>query len=1152
MIFKITPSFYLLIISLFIPKVHLLASDNTKNLQQLTRQWVKGNHQGFIENKGQIVDQNYSPNPEVKYLLCNPGFNVQLRQTGFSYDTYVGKTGDVRQETRDGRSKNDSLPEVRYEFHRVDIELTGCNPNSQMVTEGKSEMCFNYYTAGTPQGGVHNVHTYEKVIYKDIYPNIDLKFYTSSEYAVKHEPSVGKLAGVEYEFVIHPGGNVNDIQLLYNGADDVREDNDGLSIKVAFGTFTENIPRSYITGSGEDVEVHYKTTGRNLYSYEVLSAGKSITSDLVIDPIPNLSWASYYGGTGDDDGWDIALGVNDTIYITGYTNTNTAGVIATSGAYQTKFAGGAHDAFVAKFNPGGTALLWGTYYGGTADDKGYGIAVDKNDNAYITGYTQSGGIATPGAYQTAKLGSPSAIYNAFAAKLNANGDLVWSTYYGGFITQAFDIALDAGNNVYIAGYTAQTTSPLIASPGAYHTFFGGGGAISPCDAFIAKINSAGTALVWGTYYGGGGNEVIQGIAVDGSSNNVYVTGYTSSSDSIATPGGYRTVYSGGSTYGDPFVAKFNSTGTVLTWGTYYGGYGDDSGNRIVLGTNDTVYITGFTYSSTGISTAGAYQFAYAGGGNSDAFAAKFNPVNSALIWGTYYGGTGTEVGSAIALDATNNVYITGFSTSTTGIASSAAYQTLYKGSDDVFVTKFNSAGSALLWGTYYGGTSDEQGLGIAVDASDNVFVTGFTGSAGIATAGAYQVLYGGGAGPNDAFVAEFTAVLPLITPSGPTLFCEGDSVILNANASYSSYLWLPGGATTRIITVKTSGTYSLTAINNLGGDTTSSITITVNPLPSIAVTPSDVTICQGSSVQLSASGAVSYSWLPDLALNNNTSPAVTADPSTYINYTVTGTDINSCSGQAAVSIFIYPLPTLLVSSNVTICRGDSTELSASGATTFQWSPAVNPSTGALVRAGPAITTTYTVTGTDVNNCQSSAAVQVAVTTIQLMVSPNVTITAGSSTSVSVTGGDGSYLWTPANGLSCNTCYNPTANPMVTTTYYVTVKNSPGCSQIDSVVITVKRSCGDSSIVLPNIFTPNGDNQNDIYYVKTDSECIRSMNFQIYDRWGTMVFESSDPGIGWDGKYKGKELDAGVFMYWLKITDTIGNTTSKEGNLFLVK
>jgi PKD repeat protein/methionine-rich copper-binding protein CopC len=335
-------------------------------------------------------------------------------------------------------------------------------------------------------------------------------------------------------------------------------------------------------------------------------------------PDGGLVYCTYLGGniaSTAERGTGIATDNEGNAYITGYVTT---GFPTTTGAYQTTNSGGV-DAFVTKLDPLG-ALVYSTYLGGTSSDYGYAIALDSQNNAYITGNTGSANFpTTPGAYQTTKASTGTGA-DAFITKLNTDGTgLIYSTYLGGTSSDyGYAIALDSQNNAYITGNTGSANFPT--TPGAYQTTKASTG--TGADAFITKLNTDGTGLIYSTYLGGIGTDLANGIAVDADGNAI-ITGQTASTNFPTTPGVIQTTY-GGSNY-DAFVSKLNSTGTALISSTYLGGTLADQGQGIFLDSIGSAYITGITISTNFPITPGAYQTVRGGTTNSsDGFVTKLD------------------------------------------------------------------------------------------------------------------------------------------------------------------------------------------------------------------------------------------------------------------------------------------------------------------------------------------------------------------------------------------------------------------------------------------------------------------------------------------------------------------------------------------------
>ena len=452
---------------------------------------------------------------------------------------------------------------------------------------------------------------------------------------------------------------------------------------------------------------------------------------LVIDPV--LVYSTYLGGSNYDFGNGIAVDDAGIVYVTGRTySTN----FPTHNAPYRQFAGGVDDAFIAKLNAGGTALVYATYLGGSGSDSGLGIAVDSAGNAYVTGETQSPDFPTPNALDP-NLGGDR---DAFIVKLNIDGTvLVYSTYLGGtYRDYGYGIAVDSAGNAYVTGETWSANFPTTSN--ALDSNLGG-----TWDAFIAKLNAGGTALVYATYLGGSDYDEGWSIVVD-SAGNAYVTGETSSVNFPTTANVLDPNLGGAS---DAFIVKLNAIGTALVYSTYLGGSNSDESLGIAVDSTGNVYVTGGTYSND-FPTRNAPYLNYSGG--RDIFIAKLNAGGTALVYSTYLGGSKDEWGSGIAVDGAGNAYVTGRTYSTNLPTGNALYPQFVGGVYDAFIAKLNAGGTGLVYATYLGGSGYDEGLGIALDGAGNAYVTGETESANFPTTA--NVLDPNLGGTGNAFIAK--------------------------------------------------------------------------------------------------------------------------------------------------------------------------------------------------------------------------------------------------------------------------------------------------------------------------------------------------------------------------------------------------------------
>jgi hypothetical protein len=396
------------------------------------------------------------------------------------------------------------------------------------------------------------------------------------------------------------------------------------------------------------------------------------------------------------------------------------------------------------YNPGQTLvidpeLVYSTYLGGAGGDQGRAIAVDDNGNAYITGITASTNFPTQNPYQI----EPGDFNtDVFVSKISQSGDsLIYSTYLGGNSADlGYGIAVDGSGSAFLVGETSSNNFPT-QNPYQNDQRIG--------DAFVTKLSPLGNSLIYGTYLGGFGTDEAFCIFVD-SEGNAYVAGATTSDDfPIQNP--YQTDQIGK----DCFISKLSPSGDSLIYGTYLGGDSDDIVNGIAVDVFGNAYVAGNT-SSTDFPVQNPYQDSL-GDLWSDAFVSKLSPPGDSLIYSTYLGGDGADYGNGIAVGDDGSAYVTG-GTWSTNFPTENPYQTDPDFVGDVFVTKFSSSGDSLVYSTYLGGASSEEGYGVVVDRQGNACVTGLTASANFPVVDPYQT----DQTFNDAFVTK-------LSPSGDAL-----------------------------------------------------------------------------------------------------------------------------------------------------------------------------------------------------------------------------------------------------------------------------------------------------------------------------------------------------------------------------------------------
>lgn len=986
--------------------------------------------EGFIENKGQVVDQDGNSNPSVLFLLNRPGMNVQLKKNSFSYDTWKvdfkkRKSTEIERERylNQPEELEELLTYAVFRFHRVDIEFVGANPSPQIITGKSSSDLLNYYLNEKECTGIRH---FSKITYKDLYPLIDLEFFIRSD-AVPGE------GNVEYQFIVHPGGNPRNIVMKYDGSNGTELKNGKIVIEVSNGIFTEKIPASFILGENTPVIVKYRSLEKDQYGFEANDYPRN--KSLVIDPWPQLIWGTYYGGALYEKELGIVTDILENVYVCG--NTLSTSNIATAGAHQVTKANG-YDGYISKLDVFGQRV-WGTYYGGNSNDYMEDITLDLTGNVYIAGSTFSASsITTAGSHQpTLTFGE-----DGFFVKFDNNGVRLWGSYYGG---NAYDkcrvIKVAASGNIYIGGETVSTN--FISTAGGFQPAPG-----SNADIFIAKFFSTGTRD-WGTYYGGADSDFIHdGLVID-AAENIYITGRTNSTNAISTAGAFQATFGGGTF--DALIAKITTLCT-LEWATYYGGTAFDDGFDLTLNSTGDIYATGWTTSSDNISTTGAFQETFAG--VQDGYLVKFSN-NGTRIRGTYFGGAADDMFNAIGINPSGSVILSGSTKGTIGLATEYAHQTTFLGVEDVLLVKFDSL-LQRTWCTYFGGTSGENSWDMCVTQNDYYYVCGDVNSTtGVGTPGTYQPSYGGGT--QDGYIARFVECSMITANSFIMPLCYGDSTgsaIVTPSDGTPAYLYLWNDLqTTDTATGLAAGTYYVTVSDSRGCRWRDTVDITQPTLLSATLSGTDALCFGGSEGTVDATpagGTPGYSYAWDSGCTDQTCDSLPAGT-----YNVTVYDANNCTITEQVTINEPTIIDININATDVSCHGGSNGIAQAIVT----GGTPNPDYFYLWSNGDTIpnisgldSSEYYVTVTDGNNCTMTDTILIGQPDTLLMTFTETPASCfgynDGALDVSVSGGIAAYQYLWENADTTNV-----SDTLYSGTYLVTVTDANNCSVIGQSVVT---------------------------------------------------------------------------------------------------
>ncbi len=954
----------------------------------------------FIKNQGQVVDQNGDFNRDVNYILSLPTYNVSFYKDHFSYEIF---------------SKN-KAEENDVNVERIELWFSNSNADPTILGEGKVNEQINFYKNGKTFLGIKQ---YNRITYQNVWDGIDIEFLVVDN-------------RLKYNYIIR-NKSIKNFSITTKGAH-ASVSKKSITLQGQNSTIQEAIPISFFVlpnQQKQNKDISIKTKANEIH----FLLPKNRENTFVIDPIAySNQYTTYYGGSHMDFAHNILHTKNNNIVVTGYTvSTNN---IATTGAHQTTLTD--QDAFIAKFDQNGTRL-WGTYFGGTYQERIYTAALDTNDNIFIAGNTTSLiGIATPGATQP----NLSSGDDAFISQFSPTGTLIWSSYYGGdgheLITS---ITVDNSNKLYVTGHTASTDLPC--TPNAHRNTLSGYE-----NAFLGVLDNTGNIL-YNSYYIKGSNTRGEGIAI-ANDGTIYIAGYTNDTE-LSPFTGIHQDQNGG--YLDGFLLKIN-TQYQTVWKTYFGGEHNDLIEGITLDSFQNIYLTGKTKSIGGIATPTTFQPNYSNSNTWDGFLTQLDS-SSNQIWGTYLDAGGSEDITVIK-HQNSSLWLLGMTDGINLSTDATSLQQTNNGGYDNILLNFSTSGNKI-WTTYFGEANDEFGYDMDFANNNKILITGQTSSnVNFVTSNAHQNNYGG------HIYDGFWSIL--CQPTQPTTLshnntlniCEGDSIEVSSLNNFNSYSWSTG-STSNAIYISTPGNYILETIdnNNCPGKS-DTLNVVVIPNYDLNIQTSSNAICDNDSTQLLTTNSFSsYLWN-----TGETSASIYINDSQEYYVSVTnsfGCQYISDTISLPISQHFHPIQII---GDTLICAGGTSILYTNNNNSIVWNTNASSNSIAVNTSGD-----YYFTGTDQYGCpitsdtitinqinyNTPSSVLDTVTNFLICWNDSVTLTAANNFD--------SYLWSNGNNTQATTLTQEGY-------YYVSATDSNGCVGIsDSIQISYKSS-GQSTVHTP--------------------------------------------------------------------------------------
>ncbi len=1031
----------------------------------------------FVENKGQLADEQGQALTDCLFKVSLPGMDVYIRANGVSYVLISGNQEDNEREAAEKEEEKEEEKELQ--LNRMDMELKGAAVHaSQIITEESSEYSFNYFAPHCPNG-IYGVKSYKKITIKNVYPGIDWVWYTDAN------------QGLKYDFMVQPGINPALISMQYKWAKlSLKEEATVLELKSKSVKMKEG---KLICFSNEKIiPAKYMKKGN-----EISLSINEYDNTLPLRIDPQLKWLTFYGSNNLDGNTDCDIDQNGNIYIVSYNNSINLPNINPGSAYQQSHPGGTNEYMhLAKFGPAGN-LIWATFYAGNTGGnmRAYDVCTDNQNNVFVMGRAGNAvniPVFDPGGgayFQAAKAGGD----DSFITKFNASGTRLWATYLGGAGSSddASGINADNAGNLYVVGTTSSTSFPVKNVAGAYNQATLAGSS----DGFICKFSPS-CAMLWSTYLGGSGTDQIIHVDCDQNNNVLIVGGTTSTNLPTVNPGSGAYFQSANAGNGDLMIGKFSAAG-ACQWLTYYGGSGGEMGYLasqfglsgfssnagIAIDKNNNIFIASQTSSS---------NFPLQDAGNGAFYQNTFNGTSICLLkfdgsgvrkWASYFGNFTAQTAGYdpanywnsdnITTDDCGNLFLGASRASGGSIPVYNAMNCFYSmNTGGAFVAQFSNDG-IQQWTSFVSGNATAPtgfwrtwASGIFFDNNrKRLYVTGelnyttITNTVDAGNGAYYDATFDSS---DDTYIERFDYNLKTeIKSYANACGCVGVGVanVLCGMPPFK-YTWSNGvthttSAAKDSVTDLCPGTYSVVVKDAMCLDTTLIFTIQSSGGLTVDIAAQTDIKCKGQSngsATVTVSGGVSpytYSWAPagGTAASANNLAAGT--------YTVTATDASGCTSIKTVTINESPEMNLAFTSTPSTCNGNTgtatvTVSLGTAPYTYSWAP----SGGSTLTANNLAAGSYTLTVTDANNCVKTGTVNITSSGggPQISVSstaPSCNNSTDGTATATASGGIApyTYSWAPTGGNSATATNLPAGD------YTITVSDASACVSTQTITLS---------------------------------------------------------------------------------------------------